>query len=63
MDREFADQIAVVTGAVSGLGLVIAKRLYSGGAKVAMLDLNESTLHSTIASRRQVMTDTTIQPE
>ena len=44
MSHEFAGQAAVVTGAASGLGLAIAKRLLAEGAMVAMLDLNEAAL-------------------
>src|ERR1700745_420338 len=36
----FKDQIAIVTGAASGLGLAIATKLQAEGAKVAVLDLN-----------------------
>jgi len=44
MDNEFASQVAIVTGAASGLGLAISKRLHASGAQVAMLDLNEAAL-------------------
>ena len=48
MTTEFSEQVAVVTGAASGLGLAIARRLHSEGASVALLDLNESALsHAT----------------
>ena len=41
---EFDGQVAVVTGAASGLGLAIAKKLASEGAIVALLDLNAEAL-------------------
>lgn len=41
---DFHDQIAIVTGAASGLGLAIATRLHSGGCQVALLDLNGEQL-------------------
>lgn len=44
MTTEFTGQVAVVTGAASGLGLAIARRLHSQGAQVALLDLNENAL-------------------
>jgi len=44
MDNEFAGQIAIVTGAASGLGLAISKKLHASGAQIAMLDLNEAAL-------------------
>lgn len=40
----FNEQVALVTGAGSGLGLAIAKKLHRDGAKVALLDLNETAL-------------------
>jgi 2-dehydro-3-deoxy-L-rhamnonate dehydrogenase (NAD+) len=44
MTTSFAGQVAVVTGAASGLGLAIARKLEGDGAQVALLDLNESAL-------------------
>src|SRR5262245_14361166 len=40
----FNEQVAIVTGAESGLGLAIAKKLHGEGAKVALLDLNEAAV-------------------
>jgi NAD(P)-dependent dehydrogenase (short-subunit alcohol dehydrogenase family) len=40
----FRDQVAIVTGAASGLGLAIAKKLHAEGAQVVALDLNEASL-------------------
>jgi len=42
MTTEFSEQVAVVTGAASGLGLAIATRLHDRGARVALLDLNQA---------------------
>jgi len=44
MTTTFTGQVAIVTGAASGLGLAIAKKLAAEGAQVALLDLNESAL-------------------
>jgi 2-dehydro-3-deoxy-L-rhamnonate dehydrogenase (NAD+) len=41
---DFHDQVAIVTGAASGLGLAIATRLHSEGCQVALLDLNGEQL-------------------
>ena len=46
MSDEFQGQAAVITGAASGLGFAIATRLHEGGARVAMLDLNEAAVQS-----------------
>ena len=43
MTTDFSEQVAVVTGAASGLGLAIARRLHEHGAQVAVLDLSEVT--------------------
>ena len=40
----FSGQVAIVTGAASGLGLAIAKKLLAEGAQVVALDLNEASL-------------------
>ncbi len=42
----FNEQVAIVTGGASGLGLAIAKKLHADGARVALLDLNEAALQS-----------------
>jgi 3-oxoacyl-[acyl-carrier protein] reductase len=42
MTTQFNEQVAVVTGAASGLGLAIARKLHDQGAQVALLDLNQS---------------------
>jgi len=44
MTTQFAGQVALVTGAASGLGLAIAKQLAAEGGRVALLDLNEGAL-------------------
>jgi len=40
------EQVAIVTGAASGLGLAIAKKLHADGAHVALLDLNADALQT-----------------
>jgi 2-dehydro-3-deoxy-L-rhamnonate dehydrogenase (NAD+) len=46
MSGEFKEQLAIVTGAASGLGLAIAKKLRAEDAHVAMLDLNKEALEA-----------------
>ena len=41
---KFKDQVAIVTGAASGLGLAIATKLHADGVSVALLDLNDAGL-------------------
>jgi NAD(P)-dependent dehydrogenase (short-subunit alcohol dehydrogenase family) len=40
MDQEFAGKVALVTGAASGIGAAIARRLAAAGSKVAVADAN-----------------------
>ncbi|MES2005617.1 MAG: SDR family NAD(P)-dependent oxidoreductase [Bacteroidota bacterium] len=42
--NKFKDQVAIITGAASGLGLAIAKRLLGEGARVSVLDINKEGL-------------------
>jgi 2-dehydro-3-deoxy-L-rhamnonate dehydrogenase (NAD+) len=50
MSNDFHEQVAIVTGAASGLGLAIATRLHSVGCQIALLDLNSDELNA-IANR------------
>jgi 2-dehydro-3-deoxy-L-rhamnonate dehydrogenase (NAD+) len=53
MEKEFTGQVAVVTGAASGLGLAISRKLHASGAQVAMLDLNEAALQPVLKELRK----------
>ncbi len=44
MMNEFNGQVAVITGAASGIGLAIAQKLLQAGAQVALLDINGTGL-------------------
>ena len=43
MTTQFTGQVAVVTGAASGLGSAIARKLHDEGAQVALLDLHKAS--------------------
>ncbi|MQA02224.1 MAG: SDR family oxidoreductase [Streptosporangiales bacterium] len=43
MTAEFEGQVAMVTGAGRGIGAATGKRLAAGGAKVAVLDMDQAT--------------------
>lgn len=45
MSSSFTGQVAIITGAASGLGFSIAQRLASEGAKVAMCDMQKAPLN------------------
>lgn len=45
MTENFSNQVAIVTGAASGIGLAIARKLLSLDAKVIVVDLNSDDLH------------------
>ena len=47
--KSFKDQVAVITGAASGLGLAIANRLSSEGVKLALIDLREEKLLQSVS--------------
>jgi NAD(P)-dependent dehydrogenase (short-subunit alcohol dehydrogenase family) len=48
--KPYQDQVAVITGAASGLGLAIASKLSFQGVRLALLDLNGEKLR-TLAAR------------
>lgn len=58
---EVAGNVAIVTGGASGLGGATAERLASGGAKVALFDLNEElgTAHAERIGARFFKVDVT----
>ena len=50
----FENQVAIVTGAASGIGLAVAKRLGSEGAKVVLVDIDEKSLWAAVQAVRNV---------
>jgi 3-oxoacyl-[acyl-carrier protein] reductase len=46
MSEDFKGQVAIITGAASGLGLAIARHLHDSGAEVALFDLDEAALRA-----------------
>lgn len=47
MSNDLQDQVAIITGACSGLGLAIAEKLASLGATLVMLDKNKEGIEKT----------------
>lgn len=47
--KPYKDQVAVVTGAASGLGKAIARKLAAEGVKLALLDIQEQALKEVAA--------------
>lgn len=44
----FQDKVAIVTGGASGIGLAVAKRLASEGARIVLVDLNPDKLNQAV---------------
>lgn len=44
MNKDYLDKIAIVTGGASGVGLSLAEQLLAAGAKVAIVDYNDTAL-------------------
>ena len=53
VENRFKGQVAIVTGAATGLGQAIARRLAMEGAKVALIDRDGGRLEQTTASLAQ----------
>merc|ERR1719238_2332752 len=60
--NRFAQKVAIVTGAASGLGAAISRRLAREGAQVAMVDVNAPMLAETIASIERDVPETKLRP-
>lgn len=52
-DEGLADRVALVTGAASGIGLAVARRLAAAGARVVMADVAEQQLDKVVHTLRQ----------
>lgn len=51
--NRFKEQVVLVTGAASGIGLAAARRFLDEGARVVMLDIDEATLREAAAALPQ----------
>jgi 3-oxoacyl-[acyl-carrier protein] reductase len=63
----FKEQVAIITGAASGIGLAVTKQLLAFGARVILLDINKESLEKEFGSMPQNALlfgiDITVQPE
>ena len=48
MSERFSGKIAIVTGGATGIGKAIARRMGKEGALVALFDVNEKALQTTV---------------
>jgi 3-oxoacyl-[acyl-carrier protein] reductase len=55
MRMNFNGQVAVITGAASGIGLAVAKKLISEKARVILLDINKEALGKEFGGSPQAM--------
>ena len=44
----FQDKVAIITGGASGIGLAVAKRLASEGARIVLADLNQDNINKAL---------------
>jgi meso-butanediol dehydrogenase/(S,S)-butanediol dehydrogenase/diacetyl reductase len=49
----FQDKVAIITGGASGIGLSIAKRLASEGARIVLADINQGALDAAVPQVQQ----------
>ena len=60
MNARFANKVAVVTGAASGIGLACARLLLDQGAQVVATDADEQALHTSLDNQQS--TNLLLQP-
>jgi NADP-dependent 3-hydroxy acid dehydrogenase YdfG len=63
MGLPFSDQVAVITGASSGVGKAIAQSLATGGVKLCVVGRNLKTLQKTFKDARAIQADLRVEDD
>jgi len=63
MGAPFSNQVAVVTGASSGVGKAIAQALAAGGAKLCVVGRNLTTLQNVFVDVKVIQLDLTVEED
>ena len=57
---EFANKVAIVTGAGQGMGKAVAERLAQGGSKIVVFDINSDQAEAAISSLNEYSSDSMV---
>ena len=57
---EFANKVAIVTGAGQGMGKAVAERLAQGGSKIVVFDINSDQAEAAISSLNEYSSESMV---
>ena len=57
---EFANKVAIVTGAGQGMGKAVAERLAQGGSKIVVFDINPDQAEAAISSLNEYSSESMV---